>query len=359
MLCFCVLQNKIYFIIMKYLLCYPLGGFVDNLSVISVCYAYCKNFNRTLLVKFKDSTSYPMNFHDYFYFNEKCEVNIISDNDTIDRILLKNKNSLNPAYLKDYILDFKFCYVKNKLDQKIGFKWVYDKLNRPLNLNFNCDYRENVITYVNCARNTNANYKTDYNIFEMLEFKNNLLADFYSKYTKLPDNYFAIQIRNSDRNCDYEKLINENIDKIKENNSVFIATDDKFCLELFNKKNLSYKCFTYFPENIKANESYALYKYDTDRKIKDTISDLLILMLSDEILSNSGGSYINLARKYHRNELIYKKTLEKIKELGDIITLGQKYENNLKNIKSKKEIKNKIKKYKKQSLLAFIKSKKN
>ena len=308
---------------MKYLLCYPLGGFLDNLSVISVCYAYCKKFNRILLIKFKDSTSYPMNFHDYFYFNKKCQVKIISDNDTIDRILLKNKNSLIPSYLKDYIIDFKFCYVKNDLDQKIGFKWIYDKLNRPLNIDFNLNYNENVITYVNCARTVNANYNTKYNIFEMIEFKNNILADFYSKYSKLPANYLSIQIRNSDRNCDYEKLINDNIDKIKKKDFIFIATDDKFCLEFFNKKNLPYKCFTYFPKNIKENDSYALYKYDTDIKIKDTISDLLILMLSDEILSNSEGNFILLAKQYHQKKIVYEKTLYKIKELGDIITLGQ------------------------------------
>ena len=202
---------------------------------------------------------------------------------------------------------------------------------------FNSGYTENIITYVNCGSSCGINYKitSPKQMFEMLEFRFNLLVDFFEKYKKLNKNYIGLQIRNSDRYCDYKKMSYDNIDEIKKNDNIFIATDDKFCLDFFRKQNINFTCFTYFPKNIKPNRSYSLSNLiDGDTKIKDTISDLLLLMVSAKILSNSIGNFIGLARYFNNNPIIYNKTFEKINKN---ITKYEKEKSKQEKEKSKQE----------------------
>jgi hypothetical protein len=294
---------------MKYVLCIPYAGFNDVLGVIGKCYSYCKQYNRTLLIK--HVPSYKIIFDDYFYFNELSEINIITDNNEIDKILLENNKSVYPYYLRNDLVNTNFRGMK----YRTGFTWTKSKIERNVGFDFNSGYTENIITYVNCGSYCGINYKitSPKQIFEMLEFRFNLLVDFFEKYKKLNKNYIGLQIRNSDRYCDYKKMYYDNIDEIKKNDNIFIATDDKFCLDFFRKQNINLTCFTYFPKNIKPKRSYILSNLiDNDTKIKDTISDLLLLMVSANILSNSNGGFINLARYFNNNPIIYNKTFEKI-----------------------------------------------
>ena len=95
------------------------------------------------------------------------------------------------------------------------------------------------------------------NLFESLEFKDNLLIDFYKKYSNIKKPYICIQIRNSDRDCNYKKLYEENKDIIKKYNIV-IATDDKLSLEFLKNKGLNILNFTTFPNNIKKKSRITL-----------------------------------------------------------------------------------------------------
>ena len=58
------------------------------LRVIAQCYSYCKQYNRTLLIK--HVPSYKIIFGNYFYFNELSEINIITYNNE-KNLLIKSK----------------------------------------------------------------------------------------------------------------------------------------------------------------------------------------------------------------------------------------------------------------------------
>ena len=299
---------------MKYILCKPQGGFCDNLQFIDGCIKYCKKYNRILLINMLHSWTYKINFSDYFYFNDSLDINVITDINNINKILSDKSKTVYPHFLKDNITYFKSIYSKERY-----YYWSKDPLKRPINININTDYQEDIIIYENCATNHNGNAL---NLFKLLEFKDNLLIDFYKKYNNIKKPYVCIQIRNSDRNCNYQKLYEENKDIIKKYNIV-IATDDKLSLEFFKNKGLNISNFTTFPNNIRKNQGLHYSSLDPDVKIKDTISDLLIISLADIILSNSNGSYITLAKILNDDKNIVLKKLKKV-ESNKVITINQK-----------------------------------
>ena len=318
---------------MKYLLCVPQGGFCDNLMVIQKCVEYCKNYNRILLLNMKDGLTYKINFSDYFYFNETSPVKIITNISKINKILADSKLTFFPENIKNNIGKLKFQSYKNGYSLK--------NMDQVLNLNFEYKYSQDVITYVNCAK-----YKTNMlTLFKTIEFNDEILIDFLIKYNKIPKPYICMQIRNSDRNCDYKKLYKDNTKLIDNYKTLVIATDDKDSLIYFNSSLIDYLNFTTFPDKNHANQGLHYSSLSGDRKIKDTISDLLIIALSDKIISNSTGSYIKLARELNEvKEIIKAKTIDKNIDVNKIIH------------EKKKQIKIQKKKNNLR-LLKFIKSK--
>ena len=183
----------------KYLLCKPQGGFCDNLNFINICIQYCKKFNRILLINTKSSFTYKINFSDYFFFNNNQGINIITDINQIEKIVSGKKKSVYPNYLKN---DLPYYSSRSK---KCGYYWEHDKLERLLNIDLKIDYLEDVIVYENCAGKGKDLTK---DLFKTLDFKENILEDFYFKYNLIKKPYLCIQIRNSDRKCNFQDLYN-------------------------------------------------------------------------------------------------------------------------------------------------------
>ena len=119
--------------------------------------------------------------------------------------------------------------------------------------------------------------------------------------TKIPKPYVCIQIRNTDYKCNYDDLILENKDTLEKFDNIFLATDDKnACMNLKNVFKKKIHCFTNFP-----SENYHnLHRCNLsgDMKIKDLLSDLFLMAMSEKIISNSKGGYIQLAQSCFDNK---------------------------------------------------------
>ena len=219
-------------------------------------------------------------------------------------------------------------------------EYTWDKLNKTKQIFIynntslylpDNDVEETIIIYVDTG-----GFSQGFNIFKDLEFKPILKEHCLEIYHKLPKPYLALQIRYTDRNCDYEQLYNDNVQLIHSYKAVYIANDNEDILQIFKDKNLNIYNFTTFPKNKTNNIAVSLKLYSEykkynlninelttysdiifenlheneeisgDIKIKNLICDLYIMAMSDMLLSNSKGGFIHLARECFNNKDLIK-----------------------------------------------------
>jgi len=288
------------------------GGFNDILCVINCIKIYCKNNGKILLLNTLNSC-YKINFSDFCHID--CEY-VITDLDKIRNILTSNDLSIYPNILNindiKNILDNNFVY---SLRNNEGFCFQYNDQYIPLKLpNF---YTNENITIVITDLGSllgNDNFKHfdvrnnyGFELFKTLKFKPYLIEHVKNCYSKIEKPYNTLQIRNTDINCNYEDLYNANKDYIHKYNNIYIATDDKSCLDFFRTKGLNVINFTTFPDTYE-NVSYGISqcnlhysKINSKTKIMDLITDIVLLSMSEQIFSNSIGGFISLVRKCHQS----------------------------------------------------------
>ena len=278
----------------KYVLFIPKGGINDCFSNIRRAISYCKTNKRTLLLDTTNS-AYNINFSDYFYI-KKLDCCIIYNSNEIKNILLSLENS-NCLTVYPNNLDFNLIDLFDKT-KKISFTWRgvpsphFTYKNISLNLPINVD--ENVILHSRCGGGDG-----------FLFLKNLLLCENIKNIVKkkmalLKDNYLCIQVRNTDKKCEYKSLYKNNKDYIHNFDEVYICTDDKFVYEFFKSKNLNVLCFTTFPEKSYFNLHTA--KISSSTKMEDLLTDIFIATNSKSILSNSKGGFISLLKTCHKNK---------------------------------------------------------
>lgn len=134
-----------------------------------------------------------------------------------------------------------------------------------------------------------------YVLFKELLFSINVKNICKERYNRLTKPYLCIQIRNTDYKCDYISYFEENKSTIYSFKEIYIATDDKKALEFYRNEGLTIQNFTTFPENAEYGN---LHGSNVDAHIKfiDMLCDIYISGMSDKLLSNSNGGFINLIR---------------------------------------------------------------
>ena len=291
----------------------PQGGFNDMLCVIERTLEYCKKYKKTLLLDTVNSV-YNINFSEYFNFNlenndvnndinnpNDNKVNIISDINEIIKIVKENNStSFYPKCINTNIM-------LNILNGKIKFTFcqkeiIYKFNNKSLSL-VNENINENIIIYSFCGGGNG------YNLFKNLTFNSNIKEKCKERYEKILKPYLSIQVRNTDYKCDYIKLYNENKDLIHSNlyNSLYIATDDENVIKFFKSNNLGLNIFNFttFNSNKKVNNLHYNTSINGNTKIIDLMTDIYIISMSNKLLSNSQGGFIELVRNCYNNKNIF------------------------------------------------------
>lgn len=284
-----------------YLYCVPKGGFNDMFTQLLICMKYCKKMNRIFLLDTINS-EYRINFDEYFSFNESISKNlqIISDYNQIKKIILENPDySIYPNCFQgrmEEILD-------GKLKMNILNNTYVDLDNKKITLPPSI-VKEDILVCINWGGGNG------FTLFSQLIIKPHIINYCQNLYNQIPKPYISIQIRNTDYKCDYEKIYNDHKDLIHSYKAVYIATDDKKSIEFFKNKNINVYNFCNFPES----ENYLNLHYSTeiqpDVKIKDLLADILIVSLSDKLLSNSKGLFIYFLYNTFVNKNVIKKMFE-------------------------------------------------
>lgn len=254
-----------------------MGGFNDQMCRIQRGIEYCRKTKRTLLIDTTKSC-YNINFSDYFYFKNPS-IPIITDMNIIQKIVKNESLTVYPNIKNRDITSWKLNCTSSGIRELEKFL-----LNLPEG---NCD--ENIILYSSCGGGNGLT------IFKELFFKQNIIDHVKSEVSKLPKKYLCIQIRNTDRSCDYKGLYETNKSLVHSYDTIYIATDDKTSIDFFKSKGLNIVNFTEFPSETIPNLHYSNISGDT--KIKNLITDIYIISMADKLLSNSVGGFIQLVKE--------------------------------------------------------------
>jgi hypothetical protein len=255
----------------------PQGGFNDMLSTINRTIKYCTTTNRTLLIDTTKSC-YGINFSDYFYFKD-IPISIIADVNDIRNIIADESLTIYPNTITDRNLNnWKFVWTQPGTFSLHG-----------IDTTLPCEQcNDNIIIHSACGGGPGIN------LFKNIFFRQNIIDHVKHESVKLPGKYLAIHIRNTDIQCDYKLLYQQNRNLIHSHDTIYIATDDPTSLTFFRAQGLNVLNFTEFPENIIRNLHYSTVS--SDSKIKNVICDIYAISMAHNLISNSQGGFINLLR---------------------------------------------------------------
>jgi hypothetical protein len=233
----------------------PRGGFNDTLWNINVTIEYCIKTNRTLLVDTTKSC-YGINFSEYFYFKD-IPISIITDVNEIRKIIAHETLSIYPNNIIDRNLDnWKFIWAKKQTFTLNGTFLALPSV----------DCSDNIIVHSTCGAGKGME------LFKNLFFSKDIISHVKHEFAKLPKKYIAIHIRNTDIQCDYKLLYQQNMDLIHSYGTIYIATDDASSLAFFRDQGLNVLNFTEFPTVPKKN--LHISEVASDTKIKNVICDM-------------------------------------------------------------------------------------
>jgi hypothetical protein len=270
----------------------PQGGFNDIMCVIYRTLNYCNKYKRILLLDTTKS-AYKINFSDYFKFNKNIKNNIIFDINIIRKICKEYNENIYPIYFSGKMIDiidnkYNFSYDKEThmiICENILFRLPTDNIDNKIIIHSACGGGDGYV------------------LFKHLLPKNNIKKHCKTKYSILKQKnikYLSIQVRNTDRKCNYKKLYYNNKKKIHSYNCIYISTDDKDVIKFFKSKKLNIYNFTRFPELEYRNLHRSSINPDT--KIKDLFCDLYMIIMSDKLLSDSVGGFIRLVKNCCKNK---------------------------------------------------------
>ena len=213
---------------------------------------FCKQMhdNKHNIIKYEDK-NYICNIHNerYISYCNKCNENICLKCEYEH----KNENSL--IYYNEIMPDINDTYneeMKLKIEQfNNNIKDIIEKLNKIMN-KIDTYYK----IYLNITNNyymANINYQILYNIYEILNYNNNIILNDLNEIIEEPDDYKKINklidlynlIFNSNKNRKYK--INKNETKIKIFGNNFVTNNKDRCKIIHDKKE--YDLMEYFDIN--------------------------------------------------------------------------------------------------------------
>lgn len=279
----------------KYVLFIPYGGINDCFSRIYDIISYCKINKRTLLLHMKKS-HYKINFSDYFSI-KNIDCDIIYDSNKIKNFLLSFKDTKNftihPSGIDIKMLLDLFDETNNEeLLYKKEFRFIGYFYNDIL-LNLPEKSHESIILHSICGGGNGFLFLKNLELNK--DFKNKIKQ----KLQLLDNNYLCIQVRNTDLECDYINLYENNKEYINSFKTKYICTDSKLVYKFFKSK-INVICFTTFPD--KHIPIHKAKNIDCKQRFLDLFTDIFIATNSMSILSNSKGGFINLLRNCHKNK---------------------------------------------------------
>jgi len=283
---------------MKYLFCFPQGGFNDICHTIWNFYSYCKKFNRVLVIDTRNTITFKDDIRKYFIFQDDI---IFKGN--IDELFenLLNKKEIT-YYPNNLIYNSKYD-IKSIKDISCHIEWRKKLYYKDISLSFDGskDYDENVMISATVGGGPNI-----IKLFDIIKLNDELKELIVERYKKLPLKYLGVHVRNTDYTSNIHQFFDKNKNFFK-SREVFLGTDDYRTIDFFRKNNIKMYHFSNIPSiRLKKGKGFHYNNNIIEPKelIQDCISDFFLLCLSDVFIYSSEES------GYSKN-IIMIKTIDK------------------------------------------------
>ena len=183
-----------------------------------------------------------------------------------------------------------------------------NNISKPM---FNSHYFENITEYTNkivclnprvlCGKRRTRALGFFLN---SIVFKKDVLHYFRDKIKQLPSNIVFIQIRYTDRTCNYKKYLSNNNDFLNKYDTFYVATDNIGCINYLRKtypQKLFYN-FTTF-KNKRRNNLHHITSIPGHVKLKDVFFDLCMANKAVAYFSCSRGGFAAMTKWSHKLKL--------------------------------------------------------
>jgi len=284
----------------RYLVCFLQNGLADMLDEIETCYDYCIKYNRILVLDsrynwFKDDIRKYIQFnHGIIY---KGELDTLYDE--------LNTKTTYPNELSGFLKSIKFSADPDYLS--VDHNKLKLHTNRSEFLQIYSMHGFSI---------------TNFSILDNCLFTPLVLNVFRERYNKLPKDYVAVHIRNTDKTSNIDDFLTKYTDELQ-GKPIFLATDYAPCIQRFKDlfgSNLY--SFANIPHNNgKSIHHIRLYhnhaNIDTQEFNIDCIVDVLLLaggskLYLSNILNYPSSGYGRLAKTLHENKGWFAKLIGEI-----------------------------------------------
>lgn len=253
----------------QFLILKCISGFNDVMTQLHYCLQYAIQSNRILIVDLKYYGYYRVSIYDYILFTHPNIYNGDIDQFYKSDLYLSQKQNIKRISI---------CDLKTYV--------TYDTIG---------------LYFHNILGEPNITFK----LFQYITFTDIIKNTYRMRIGKMPINYIAVHIRNTDRSCDVTTFIEEK-DNIFKDNSVFVATDNRHTLDFLIEK---YRDNIYTFTQLDYVEKGGLHNGVKNRTgiqsveyFIDTIVDLLLLASAKELhVSTPWSGYSNLALHLFNN----------------------------------------------------------
>jgi hypothetical protein len=244
----------------KYIVCRPMCGIIDKISVIKTCLDYAIKFNRVLII---DTST------DYFNDDINEYINIHSPH-----VYTGSADSILPKimHLSIYPPNTKLKPKYTEEDKKMHLSYEVKSLD------LSKDYSETILFYTNCKGHSNTS-EDAIELLKMSTFNPKVLDIYKSRRAQLPENYVGLHIRNTDYKSNVPEFIESHKDVLM-NQTIFLASDNKNTIdefkEIFGDRLIT---FANIPDNNgkPIHEGYERTKEESREYNIDTFVDILLL----------------------------------------------------------------------------------
>jgi hypothetical protein len=279
----------------RYLVCYLQAGLGDMLDEIETCYNYCIKYNRILVLDSRYNW-FKNDIRKYIQFNHtiiyKGDLDILYDE--------LNTRSTYPNELSGCLKSILFSCFPNYLS--IDHVKIKLDTNRP----------EIVQIY-----SMHGFSITNFGILDNCLFTPLVLNVFRERYNKLPKDYVAVHIRNTDKTSNIDDFLTKYTDELQ-GKPIFLATDYAPCIQRF--KDLfgsNIYSFANIPDNSGKSIHHNHPNINTQEFNIDCIVDVLLLaggskLYLSTILNHQPSSYGRLAKTIHENKHLFAKLIGEI-----------------------------------------------
>ena len=264
---------------LRYLICRPRGGLNDTLCQIEKCWQYAEQFNRVLIIDTYES-GLMANFFDFFVVKKSSVA--VRGNFTDEELKKVNQLSCLPEFFQGELFKRSIYFLnpqKNYVDYLTQQSATFD---------FNVDHTQEILVHEQSGGGT-----LSFECLGRLSFSKKISESIQQALAKLPKNYQAIHVRNTDYQTDYNYYFKKIKKRVSKNNLLVCSDDNKSIDQAKNTFLLTNVFSITTLVKTSKNQPLHLRQYYTNQSecetaTKNALIDLIGLGLADILFIMSG-----------------------------------------------------------------------